>query len=52
MKKLSIKEQKNVVGGYNENGCRGVQALAETYIEHGATNAQWYRWAKMYDENC
>ena len=51
MKKLSIKEQKKIVGGYEES-CTGVQAEAEDLISHGATGAQWDRWAEKYAKFC
>lgn len=31
MKKLTISEQSHVVGGYNADECRRVQAVAATY---------------------
>ncbi len=52
MKKLSIKEQKKIVGGGDNESCAGVQAEAEDLINHGATNAQWDRWAAKYDKFC
>ena len=49
MKKLTISEQSHVVGGYNADECRRVQAVAATYEKMqdnklSVSNEAWNKW--------
>lgn len=57
MKKLTISEQSHVVGGYNADECRRVQAVAATYKKMQknklpVSNEAWNKWNEEYDLYC
>ncbi len=57
MKKLTISEQSHVVGGYNADECRRVQAVAATYEKMQennlpVSNEAWNKWNEEYDLYC
>ena len=57
MKKLTISEQSHVVGGYNADECRRVQAVAATYEKRQenklpVSNEAWNKWNEEYDLYC
>lgn len=57
MKKLTISEQSHVVGGYNADESRRVQAVAATYEKMQknklpVSNEAWNKWNEEYDLYC
>lgn len=57
MRKLSFQEQAFTMGGYNEDGCRAVQAQANALTDlqnkgFKVPDEVWDKWAESFDENC
>lgn len=57
MKKSTISEQSHVVGGYNADEFRRVQAVAATYEKMQknklpVSNEAWNKWNEEYDLYC
>ena len=53
MKKLSVEEQKKVIGGYDDGMCGVIQRLATDLVNsHCHNDHTWDTWCKMFDMYC
>lgn len=57
MRKLTLSEQSHILGGYDADQCRRVQAVGSTYAEmqekgYAVSNEAWDSWCDDYKKYC